>query len=128
MLCISGEETDRTMKILVVDDSSVMRKLVMRSIRQAGVDADVVEAEDGAEAVGKAQTESPDLILADWNMPNLTGIEMLRSLRSAGDDVRVGFITSESTAEIRAEAMEAGASFFLTKPIDVDRLKEALAA
>lgn len=115
------------MKILVVDDSAVMRKLVTRSIRQAGYgDASVVEAEDGADAIEVAQRERPDVILADWNMPNLTGIEMLRKLREEGDPVKVGFVTSESTAEIRATARDAGASFFLSKPIDNDKLETAL--
>jgi two-component system chemotaxis response regulator CheY len=116
-----------SMKILVVDDSAVMRKLVTRSIRQAGFgDAEVFEAADGAEAVDQARTHLPDVILADWNMPTMTGIEMLRALRAEGDTVRVGFVTSESTAEIRAEAHEAGAAFFLTKPIDTDNLYDAL--
>lgn len=115
------------MKILVVDDSSVMRKLVTRSIRQAGFgEADVVEAEDGAMALDVARAEMPDVILADWNMPNMTGIEMLRALREEGDRVRVGFVTSESTGEIRAEASDAGASFFLTKPLDSELLAAAL--
>lgn len=115
------------MKILVVDDSSVMRKLVTRSIRQAGFgDADVVEAEDGAQALDVARSELPDVILADWNMPVMTGIEMLRALRAEGDRVKVGFVTSESTGQIRAEADEAGASFFLTKPIDAELLATAL--
>jgi two-component system chemotaxis response regulator CheY len=117
------------MKILVVDDSAVMRKLIIRSIRQAGYgDADVVEAEDGQHALTVADDTKPHLILADWNMPNLTGIEMLRSLREGGSRVTVGFVTSESSAEIRKEAQEAGASFFLSKPIDVGKLEAALAA
>ena len=101
------------MKILVVDDSSVMRKLVTRSIRQAGYgEATIVEAED----------------LADWNMPNLTGLEMLHALRAKGDRTRVGFITSESSAEIRSAAQMGGASFFLSKPIDPAKLEIALQA
>jgi len=59
-------------------------------------------------------------------MPNMTGIEMLRALREEGDMVRIGFVTSESTGEIRAEATDAGASFFLTKPIDVEHLTDVL--
>lgn len=117
------------MKILVVDDSPVMRKLIARSIRQAGYgDAEVVEAEDGAHAIDVASQEQPDLILADWNMPNLTGIEMLRALRSEGVMTTVGFVTSESSVEIRKQAQEAGASFFLSKPIDTSRLEAALTA
>jgi len=115
------------MKILVVDDSGVMRKLITRSIRQAGFgEAEIVEAEDGALALDVARAELPDVILADWNMPNMTGIEMLRALRAEGDAVRVGFCTSESTPEMQAEATEAGASFFLTKPIDTNLLEGAL--
>jgi len=117
------------MKILVVDDSPVMRKLIARSIRQAGYgDAEVVEAEDGAHAIDVNEQEKPDLILADWNMPNLTGIEMLRALRSDGVTTTVGFVTSESSVEIRKQAQEAGASFFLSKPIDTTRLEAALTA
>jgi two-component system, chemotaxis family, chemotaxis protein CheY len=115
-------------KILVVDDSKVMRKLVVRAIRQAGFgEAEILEAEDGAEAVEVAEnTPGLDVILADWNMPNLTGIEMLKKLREGGNGVRVGFVTSESTGEIRAVAFEAGASFFLSKPVDGDQVADAL--
>ena len=114
------------MKILVVDDSSVMRKLVTRSIRQAGYrEAEIVEAGDGADAIDVVHTEHPNLVLADWNMPVMTGLEMLRQLRADDERVAVGFVTSESTADIRQEAAEAGASFFLTKPIDADELRHA---
>lgn len=117
------------MKILVVDDSPVMRKLIARSIRQAGYgDATVVEAEDGAHALKVAEDEHPDLILADWNMPNLTGIEMLQSLRSGGNEVVVGFVTSESSRETKLQAQQSGASFFLSKPIDTNKLEAALAS
>ncbi|MCL4151314.1 UNVERIFIED_CONTAM: hypothetical protein GTU68_022441 [Idotea baltica] len=116
------------MKILVVDDSPVMRKLVTRSIRQAGYDADIVEAEDGVHGLAVADAEQPNVILADWNMPNMTGIEMLRALRAGGNRVPVGFVTSESTMEIRVEAQQAGASFFLSKPIDSDQLEVALSS
>ena len=115
------------MKILVIDDSTVMRKLFGRSIRQAGFDhASIVEAEDGQHGLDVARSELPDVILADWNMPDMTGMEMLKALRAEGDTVRLGFITSELTAEIRPEAEEAGAAFVLSKPIDTDRLHDAL--
>jgi len=115
------------MKILVVDDSKVMRSLVRRALRQAGHgDAEVFEAEDGAEAVEISRTESPDCVLADWNMPIMTGIEMLREMRATGDEVTVGFITSESSDEIKNEAMSAGASFLLAKPFQADDLEACL--
>ncbi len=116
------------MKILVVDDSPVMRKLVIRSIRQAGYEVDIVEAEDGAHALTVVEDELPNVILADWNMPNMTGIEMLRALREGGNRIPVGFVTSESTVEIRVEAQQAGASFFLSTPIDSDQLEVALSS
>lgn len=117
------------MKILVVDDSPVMRKLIARSIRQAGYGAaELFEAEDGAQAIDVAEAEHPDLIVADWDTPTLTGIEMLQSLRSDGNDVTVGFVTSESNVEIRRQAQQAGASFFLSRPIDTTRLGAALSA
>lgn len=116
------------MKILVVDDSPVMRKLVTRSIRQAGYDVDVVEAEDGVNALQVTEDEKPHLILADWNMPNMTGIEMLNALRANGNQIPVGFVTSESTTEIKQMAQQAGASFFLSKPIDTEQLETALSS
>lgn len=116
------------MKILVVDDSPVMRKLVTRSIRQAGYNADIVEAEDGLQALTVTEDERPNVILADWNMPNMTGIEMLKALRADGNRTPVGFVTSESTAEIRVSAQQAGASFFLSKPIDTTQLEIALSS
>ncbi len=117
------------MKILVVDDSSVMRKLISRSIRQAGFgDATIVEADDGARAILVVDEENPDVILADWNMPNMTGLEMLHALRAKGDQTKVGFITSESSAEIRSAAQMGGASFFLSKPMDPAKLEIALRA
>jgi len=117
------------MKIMVVDDSPVMRKLITRSIRQAGYGkATVVEADDGAHALEVNKAEQPDVILADWNMPNLTGIEMLTALRARGYKVSVGFVTSESSVETKMMAQKAGASFFLSKPIDVNLLEAALAS
>ena len=67
------------MKILVADDSRVMRQIVIRTLRQAGFSGhDLIEAEDGQDAFEKVQSESPDLVLSDWNMPRMTGIELLQ--------------------------------------------------
>lgn len=114
------------MKILVVDDSKAMRMIVMRTLRQAGVDASTVEAENGEEGLIKAEAEAPDLILSDWNMPKKSGIEFLRALREGGDRTRFGFVTSESNPQMKAEAMSAGASFFITKPFTPESFKLAL--
>lgn len=115
------------MNLLIVDDSAVMRKLVRRGLRQAGFkDIDVVEAEDGLEALDTIRGGGIDAVLADWNMPNMTGIEMLETLRDEESDVTVGFVTSEATAPMRQRADEAGAAFFVTKPFTADSLEDAL--
>ena len=72
------------MKILIADDSRVMRQIVTRTLRQAGFgDHDLVEAADGRQAYDKTVAEKPDLVISDWNMPEMTGIEVLRKLRAS---------------------------------------------
>ena len=113
------------MKILVADDSRVMRQIVIRTLRQAGYDDhDIVEAEDGADALAKVTSENPDLVLSDWNMPEMTGIEVLRKLRAAGNDVKFGFVTSECTPEMQQAAEAAGSAFFIVKPFTAERFDE----
>ena len=115
------------MKILIADDSRVMRQIVIRTLRQAGYDDhDIVEAEDGADALAKVGSESPDLVLSDWNMPNMTGIECLEALRHSGSTVPFGFVTSEGSAEMRDKAASAGALFLIAKPFTADTFTEHL--
>jgi len=114
-------------KILVADDSRVMRQIVIRTLRQAGYDDhEIVEAEDGVDALAKVGSEQPDLILSDWNMPNMTGIECLEALRSSGSQVPFGFVTSEGSPEMREKATNAGAIFLIAKPFNEDTFKEHL--
>ncbi|MEV8507319.1 response regulator [Actinoplanes sp. NPDC051475] len=113
------------MKILIADDSRVMRQIVTRTLRQAGFDGhDLVEASDGAEAVEKAEAENPDLIISDWNMPEMTGIDVLRKLRAAGNNVKFGFVTSECTDEMKTAAESAGSAFFIVKPFTAEQFDE----
>ena len=115
------------MKILVADDSRVMRQIVIRTLRQAGYDDhDIVEAEDGADALSKIASEKPDLVLSDWNMPNMTGIECLQALRSSGSTLPFGFVTSEGSPEMRDKAASAGALFLIAKPFNEETFKDAL--
>lgn len=115
------------MKILIADDSKVMRQIVTRTLRQAGFDGhDVVEAVDGADAFEKVKSESPDLVLSDWNMPNMTGIELLSQLRSSGSKVNFGFVTSETSQEMRDRAESSGALFLIAKPFTPEAFREAL--
>jgi len=115
------------MKALVVDDSRVMRQIVIRTLRQAGYDwVEVVQAENGKEGFAAVASEQPDLVLSDWNMPEATGIEMLHDLRASGQDVPFGFVTSEGSEEMREKAAAAGALFLIAKPFTPEAFAEAL--
>jgi CheY-like chemotaxis protein len=117
------------MAILVVDDSRAMRMLVLRELRKAGHDGGgTIEAENGRDALDKLGTGSVDLIVSDWNMPDMSGIELLCELRGRGIDVPFGFVTSESSGEIRRKAIEAGASFLVVKPFQGDDLNREVSA
>jgi two-component system, chemotaxis family, chemotaxis protein CheY len=113
------------MKILIADDSRVMRQIVTRTLRQAGFgDHDLVEAADGRQAFDLVGSEQPDLVISDWNMPEMTGVEVLRALRAGGNEVKFGFVTSECTPEMQQAAEAAGALFFIIKPFTAERFDE----
>ena len=115
------------MKILVVDNSKTMRMIVRRGLRQAGFEAhEVIEAEGGPEALESAAAQLPDLVLCDWNMPGMNGLEVLKALRARQSAVPFGFVTSEGTAEMQALATEAGAQFFICKPFTAEQLQREL--
>lgn len=115
------------MKILIVDDSKAMRMIVKRALNQAGFsDMPTIEASNGTEALQLIERESPDLILSDWNMPEMKGIELLKTLRATGRTVPLGFITSESTPEIHQQAVDWGASFVIVKPFTFAAIEYAL--
>jgi two-component system chemotaxis response regulator CheY len=117
------------MKILIVDDSAAMRMLVRKTLRQAGFEGhDIVEVDDGAKALAAITATPPDLVLSDWNMPNMTGIELLENLNGAGNKVKFGFVTTEATSDMRQRAVSAGARFLISKPFTPESFKEALAA
>jgi two-component system chemotaxis response regulator CheY len=114
-------------RILVVDDSKAMRLIVRRTLRQAGFgDYEVDEATNGLEAISAVEKARPDLILSDWNMPEMNGYELLKALRAKKNDVRLGFVTTESTPEMQALANEAGALFLIAKPFTAEQFQAAL--
>ena len=115
------------MKVLVADDSRVMRQIVMRTLRQAGYGhVEVVEASNGSEALSLVASAQPDLVLSDWNMPEMTGLDFLRSLRSSGDGRPFGFVTSEGSPQMRSTAESAGAQFLIAKPFTAEAFRDAL--
>lgn len=112
---------------MIVDDSKSMRMIVKRTLKQAGFDdMDFEEADDGNVALDKIDDFMPHLVLCDWNMPTMNGIDFLRAIRAAGNTVNFGFVTTESTAEMRAEAKEAGAQFLIAKPFTAESFEKAL--
>lgn len=115
------------MKVLIVDDSRAMRMIVKRTLRQAGFSGlDISEAVNGKEALDNIISDSPDLVLTDWNMPEMTGIELLLALKEKEISVKVGVVTSQGTAEMQAQAKDAGALFLLAKPFTADTFRAAL--
>ena len=115
------------MKILIVDDSKVMRTLVRRALRQAGYGSNtLLEAGNGCEAIEVIDCENPDIVLSDWNMPEMNGLELLTKIREDGCRVPFVFVTTEGTQKMRDTAAEAGASSFLVKPFTSDDVSAAL--
>jgi two-component system chemotaxis response regulator CheY len=115
------------MRILIVDDSKAMRLIVTRTLRQAGFAGhDIVEAANGQDAMTSVQQETPDLVLCDWNMPGMNGFDLLTSLRSAGFEMPFGFVTSETSTQMRDRALSAGAMFLIAKPFTPEDFQDAL--
>jgi two-component system chemotaxis response regulator CheY len=115
------------MKIMVVDDSKAMRMIVMRTLRQAGFEGhSFVEAENGVQAHTAVCADAPDLILCDWNMPEMNGYELLQKLTAENRKIRFGFVTSEANPEMREKAVAAGALFLIGKPFTAEVFQAAL--
>ena len=114
-------------RILIVDDSSVMRKIVERSLRQAGLEiGDVVEAGNGVEALVAVREGAFDLILSDINMPAMDGIEFLRQLSTVegAKGTPVVMVTTEGSESRVVEALSIGAKGYIRKPFTPDQIKE----
>ncbi|MCK5915412.1 MAG: response regulator [Deltaproteobacteria bacterium] len=115
--------------VLIVDDSNTMRKIVSRSLRQAGIDFDtILEAGDGLEALEVLGANKVDVVLSDINMPNMTGLEFLKA-KSEDDaikDIPVIMISAETGADIIDEAKSYGAKGAIKKPFTPDLINETL--
>jgi two-component system, chemotaxis family, chemotaxis protein CheY len=115
------------MRILIVDDSRAMRLIVARTLRLAGYEEhELIEAVDGRHALDVVAEEPPDLVLCDWNMPQMSGLELLTALRSAGSSIPFGFVTSEASPQMRVTARQAGAMFLIAKPFTAQDFQDAL--
>ena len=114
------------MKFLVVDDSATMRRIVINSLKRIGYD-DCIEAGDGAEAL-ETLDSSVDLVITDWNMPNMGGLDFVRALRERDDvkEVPVLMVTTRSVREDIMRAAQAGANNYVVKPFTPQVLKEKI--
>jgi two-component system, chemotaxis family, chemotaxis protein CheY len=120
----------KKLRVLIVDDSSVMRRIIERSLRQAGLDlTEVLEASNGAEALTEAEKGSLDIILSDINMPVMDGLEFLKNLAKvdAAKGVPVVMITTEGSEARVVEALSAGAKGYLRKPFTPEQVIERVA-
>lgn len=118
---------DPNMKFLVVDDFSTMRRIVRNLLKELGF-TNVEEAEDGIDALAKLRAGNFQFVVSDWNMPNMTGIELLRSIRAdaALKHLPVLMVTAEAKRENIIEAAQAGASGYVVKPFTAATLDEKL--
>lgn len=119
--------TDKNLRFLVVDDFSTMRRIVRNLLKELGF-TNVDEAEDGQVALHKLKTQHFDFIVSDWNMPNMTGIELLQAIRAdAGlKHLPVLMVTAEAKKENIIAAAQAGASGYVVKPFTAATLDEKL--
>lgn len=119
----------KAIRVLLVDDSAVMRKVLERSLRESGIAlAEVLEANDGWEALAAAREKSPDLILCDINMPTMDGIEFLRNLQGTESawKIPVVMVSTEGGEGRVSEAMSSGAKAYISKPFTAEQLKSKI--
>lgn len=108
------------LKILLVDDSRAIQAIIKRAVSHCGYEPiEIITASDGEQGIKAVDEHAPDLIITDWHMPKITGLEMLQAIRQRGHrNVRVGFVTTERTPSMLNEAKINGAAFILNKPFD----------
>jgi len=112
-------------RVLVADDSSTMRKIILRSLQAVGVE-DVTEAADGSEAVSLFKPGEFEMVLTDWNMPGKTGLEVIEEIRGQDAKVPIIMVTTEAEKGRVMQAIQAGVSDYLVKPFTADTLREKL--
>ena len=114
--------------VMVVDDSRIMRNIVKNTFDLLKVPVNYLEAEDGEKAMGILSANKIDLILLDWNMPNLSGIDFLKKIKSMGEysGIPVIMVTSEAAKLNVIEAVKAGVAAYITKPINDKKFMDIL--
>ena len=118
---------DKNIKILLVDDFATMRKVIKNLLKQSGYN-NIVEAEDGVDALKVLKSEKVDFVISDWNMPNMTGLELLKAVRADSDLSGLPFlmVTAEGLKENVVVAVKAGVNNYIVKPFTAEVLNEKI--
>lgn len=118
---------DKNMKILIVDDFSTMRRIIKNLLRDLGYN-NTAEADDGSTALPQLVNGSFDFLITDWNMPNMTGIDLLKAVRADArlKDMPVLMVTAEAKRDQIVEAAQAGVNGYIIKPFTADTLREKI--
>jgi two-component system, chemotaxis family, chemotaxis protein CheY len=118
---------NKNLKILVVDDFATMRKVIRNLLKQGGFE-NVVEAEDGVAALKVLQSQKVDFVISDWNMPNMSGLELLKAVRGDGELKELPFlmVTAEALKDNVVAAVKAGVSNYIVKPFTAEVLTEKI--
>ena len=118
---------DKSMNVLIVDDYKTMLRIIRNLLKQIGFD-NVDEAMDGKEALDKLKGKSYGLIISDWNMEPMTGIELLREVRGNGSDIPFIIVTAENKTENVLAARKAGVNNYIVKPFNADTLRQKISS
>lgn len=118
---------DKNMKVLIVDDFSTMRRILKNILRQLGFE-NVVEADDGTTAMAKLKEHKIDFVVSDWNMPKMTGLELLKAMKADDTlkDIPFLMVTAEALQENIVAAVKAGVSNYIVKPFDAATMSEKI--
>jgi len=118
---------EKNIKVLIVDDFATMRKVVRNLLKQVGYE-DIVEAEDGVMALKALKSQKVDVIVSDWNMPNMTGLELLKAVRADEELCKTPFlmVTAEALQDNVVAAVKAGVSNYIVKPFTAEVLNEKI--
>jgi two-component system chemotaxis response regulator CheY len=118
---------EKNIKILVVDDFATMRKVVRNLLKQVGYD-DIVEAEDGVMAMKALKSQKIDVIISDWNMPNMSGLELLKAVKADAELANTPFlmVTAEALQDNVVAAVKAGVNNYIVKPFTAEVLNEKI--
>ena len=118
---------DKKLRILIVDDFATMRKVIRNLLKQVGYD-NIIEAENGEAALTVLKSQKIDFVISDWNMPNMTGLELLKAVRADGELCKMPFlmVTAEALKDNVVEAVKAGVNNYIVKPFTAEVLNEKM--